>query len=303
MLLIDGARYELWTPEKEVEEFHPIVKEHIKDIFGENSIFIEPNKLISDAGKGSIPDGFVITFGEKPEWHIIEIELSNHDIYKHIIDQVGRFINGIGSTNTQRKIIDAIYQEVSRNKVRKAEFEEYVGSNEIYKFLNDLISKPPTLTIIIEMKTSGLDEALNLLRYSPIKIVEFQTFKSNNNRLIHAHLFTPIYTTERTPDPGGGGKKGNMGRITIKDLIESGLLRSGQIIFRDYKDTKYEGKILANGYIEINNQKFSSINLASKYVIDRPTGTENAWISWKIKREDGSECILDVLRKELLKKH
>jgi hypothetical protein len=67
MLLIDGARYELWTPEKEVEEFHPIVKEHIQDIFGQNYIFVEPNKLISVAGQGSIPDGFVITFGEKPE--------------------------------------------------------------------------------------------------------------------------------------------------------------------------------------------------------------------------------------------
>ncbi|MBA7472773.1 MAG: hypothetical protein GH158_03870 [Dehalococcoidia bacterium] len=194
MLLIDGVKYELWTPQKEVEEFHPHVKEHYREIFGANSLFIEGKRLESESGKGSVPDGFVLTLGEATQWHIVEMELSTHQLYDHIVNQVGRFINGVKNTVTQRKIIEAIYQQIQENKQRKAEFEEAIGSGEIYKFLSDLISKSPVLTIIIEKRTRELDEALDILRYSPIKIVEFQTFTREGIGLaVHAHLFEPLY--------------------------------------------------------------------------------------------------------------
>ena len=202
MLLIDGVKYELWTPQKEVEEFHPHVKEHYREIFGANSLFIEGKRLESELGKGSVPDGFVLTLGEAPQWHIVEMELSTHQLYDHIVNQVGRFINGVKNTVTQRKIIEAIYQQIQENKQRKAEFEEAIGSGEIYKFLSDLISKSPVLTIIIEKRTRELDEALDILRYSPIKIVEFQTFVREKVGLeVHAHLFEPLYKPVVTTQP------------------------------------------------------------------------------------------------------
>ena len=37
MLLIDGVKYQEWTPPNE-DEFERVVKEHAQDIFGENSI-------------------------------------------------------------------------------------------------------------------------------------------------------------------------------------------------------------------------------------------------------------------------
>jgi hypothetical protein len=194
MLLIDGVKFELWTPKQEIEEFHPIIKEHYKDIFGQNSTFIDGNKLESSAGKGSIPDGFVITLSDVPQWHIIEIELSTHQLYDHIVNQVGRFINGIRNIETQKKIIEAVYHYIQDNKQRKAEFEEIIGSGEIYKYISDLITKSPVLVIIIEKRTPELDEALNLLRYTPIKIIEFQTFTREGIGLpVHAHLLEPLY--------------------------------------------------------------------------------------------------------------
>ena len=33
MFLIDGAKYKLWIPKDEEKEFHPMVKEHSKEIF------------------------------------------------------------------------------------------------------------------------------------------------------------------------------------------------------------------------------------------------------------------------------
>jgi hypothetical protein len=34
MLIIDGVKYQLWTPTNEEKEFHPLVKEYSKEIFG-----------------------------------------------------------------------------------------------------------------------------------------------------------------------------------------------------------------------------------------------------------------------------
>lgn len=203
MLLIDGVKYELRTPSSE-DELENMVKEHAQDIFGENSIYLDKKqKLKSLAGVGSIPDGLVIMFGNVPEWHIVEVELSSHQLYDHIVNQVGRFINGVKNTVTQKKIIEAIYHHIQENKQRKAEFEEAIGSGEIYKLLTDVISKSPVLTIIIEKRTRELDEALDLLRYSPIKIVEFQTFtrKGTEGLAVHAHLFEPLHKRVITPEP------------------------------------------------------------------------------------------------------
>ncbi len=245
MLLIDGVKYELWTPQKEVEEFHPHVKEHYREIFGANSFFIEGKRLESESGKGSVPDGFVLTLGEATQWHIVEMELSTHQLYDHIVNQVGRFINGVKNTVTQRKIIEAIYQQIQENKQRKAEFEEAIGSGEIYKFLSDLISKSPVLTIIIEERTRELDEALDILRYSPIKIVEFQTFiREGVGLAVHAHLFVPLYTVSPLLPPPPihtpaksleikphRGEIVKARKVTFEELVSAGLLQDGQVLY------------------------------------------------------------------------
>ena len=40
MLLMDGVKYQEWTPSSE-REFERIVSEHASEIFGENSIYID----------------------------------------------------------------------------------------------------------------------------------------------------------------------------------------------------------------------------------------------------------------------
>ena len=141
------------------------------------------------------------------------------------MNQVGKFINGIKNPVTQKNIIDTIYQEITGSKISKVEVEEAIGSGEIHKFLTDLISLPPILTIVIEKRTQELEEAINLLKYSPIKIVEFQTFTRERVGLnVHAHLFEPLFQragslgnqkiirTEEREWPGARGLK-----LYIKD--------------------------------------------------------------------------------------
>lgn len=194
ILLIDGVNYEEWKPATE-DEFERVVKEHARDIFGERSEYFDiKHKLKSRAGRGSIPDGFAIVFGDQARWHIVEIELSYH-AYEHIAGQVSKFINGITNATTQKDIVDVLYNEINSDEFRKLRLRKAIGTTDTHKFLADLISEPAMLTIIIEKHTEEVDEALNMLAYSPQnkKVVEFQTFTREGVGLsVHAHLFEPV---------------------------------------------------------------------------------------------------------------
>ncbi len=202
MLLIDGVKYELWTPPNE-DEFERVVKEHTQDIFGGQSIYLDrKQRLRSLSGIGSIPDGYAVILGDTPHWHIVEVELSSHPLHEHIVSQVSRFMTGISNPNTQREIAKAIYEEITRDELLKLKIEQAIRSGEIYKFLADLIAESPVLTIVIEKDTQGLREATSTLAHSKIKVVEFQTFVREEVGLaVHAHMFEALYKPTIPPPP------------------------------------------------------------------------------------------------------
>ena len=202
ILLIDGVKYEEWTPPSE-DEFERVVKEHTRYIFGEQSIYLDrKQKLKSLSGIGSIPDGYVIVFGVPPHWHIVEVELSSHPLHDHIVSQIGRFISGISNPNIQRGIVNAIDEEIARDDFVKLQLRKAIEPTEIYRFLSDIISKQPILTIIIDKDTEELRESLNVLRYPQIKVVEFQTFTREGIGLsVHSHLFEPLYKPVVATEP------------------------------------------------------------------------------------------------------
>jgi hypothetical protein len=310
MLLIDGVKHEEWTPPSE-DEFERVVKEHTQDIFGEQSIYLDrKQKLRSLSGIGSIPDGYAIILGDSPHWHIVEVELSSHPLHDHIISQVGRFISGISNPNIQRGIVNAIDEDIAKDDFIKLRLRKAIEPAEIYRFLTDLISKPPILTIIIEKDTEELREALNTLRYPQIKVVEFQTFTRERVGLeVHAHLFKPLDSvlpspkkpekvTETRPPVISVGKSRKQKRITIPNLIGATLIQPGQTIYGLHKGNKYEARIMPDGKIKLlhDGREFNSLSLAAfKGIVGHEV---NGWNWWHITDEDGRDCKLDELRKE-----
>lgn len=304
MLLIDGVKYELWTPPSE-DEFERVVKEHSQEIFGEQSIYLDrKQKLKSLSGIGSIPDGYVVIFGDQPHWHIVEVELSSHPLHDHIVAQVGRFISGISNPNIQRGIVNAIDEEIARDDFLKLRLKKAIEPTEIYRFLSDIISKQPILTIIIEKDTEELREALNALRYPQIKVVEFQTFAREGVGLaVHAHLFEPVFQAPvRVIPPVKQEDKvvtppKVVRPVTVRNLIDAGILKAGQVIYGEHKGRRYEGEVLSNGNIAI---------VHTGEVFDSPSGAasqirgyqEDGWRWWRTSRENGKECKLAELRKE-----
>ena len=236
ILLIDGVKYEEWAPPSE-GEFERMVEEHAKDIFGEESIYLEKHRLRTKSGIGSIPDGYVIIVGDQPQWHIVEVELSTHPLYEHIVPQISKFINGIKYPSTQRDIVDTLYREIDSNDFIKLRLKKATGTTETYKFLSDLISKPPVVTIIIEKRTEQLDEAISALAHPQIKVVEFQTFTREGVGLdVHAHLFKPLYKPrERLKAKLISGTEAEEGKLKAKkvsfqELEKAGLAKDGQIL-------------------------------------------------------------------------
>ena len=307
ILLIDGIKYEEWTPTNE-DEFEQIVKEHAKDIFGKQSIYLDiKHKLKSRAGIGSIPDGYVIILGDEPDWHIVEVELSSHPLYDHIVPQVSKFIGGMKNPSTQKDIVDTLYQEINSDEFLKLRLKKAIGATDTHKFLADLISKPPLVTIIIEKRTEQLDEALNMLAYLPQnkKVVELQTFTREGVGLnVHVHLFEPLYkprehlTVESVTGTEDEQRKVKATkRVTLQVLVNAKLVNPGQKIFGNYKDKRYEADITATSKLRLlhDNTTWNSLSEAAHHI----TGSAiNGWIWWHTLKE-GQECLMDDLRKKL----
>lgn len=196
MLIIDGVKYNLWVPQDELREFHPIVEEHSNEIFGQDTVYFNRSvKLRSLAGLGAKPEGFVIDL-IRNEWYVVEVELSKHDAYDHIVNQLTRFINGIDNPRTRNEIVDALYDEINKNKVLRAYTEEKV-KGDIHHWLSKLISQSPKMVVVIEEKTGKVVEACKILMKNfETYIIEFKTFMREDAPKVHAHLFEPLYKPE-----------------------------------------------------------------------------------------------------------
>ncbi len=125
IILADGFRYKVWKPKDEEKEFHPIVKEHAKEIFGESCVYFDLKyKLKSKSGIASIPDAYVINLSRPYEWYIIENELASHEVYDHIVPQVSKFVDSIEESDTQKSIVYALDNETSQNKILKEHIDK-----------------------------------------------------------------------------------------------------------------------------------------------------------------------------------
>lgn len=233
MLLVDGVKYLLRTPADE-EGLEEMVREHSKEIFGEATVYFDMrHKLTSKTGIGSIPDAYVVDFSEPCKWYIVEVELASHPVDEHIMPQVNRFMRGIINANSQKEVSDAIHEEIDRDNMLKTFVEGKIGSKEVYRFLSDLVARPPQIAVIIDEVTERVTEALKAFKEEPI-IIEFKTFVRENTETVHIHSFEPVHAVGKTAERGRKGvatARARAGEITsqarytlpiLETLIEMG---------------------------------------------------------------------------------
>lgn len=219
MLIIDSVKYEEWIPSSE-DEFEAVVKEHTQEIFGYSIYLDRKQKLKSLSGIGSIPDGYVITLWNKPEVQIIELELASHTL-QHIVAQIVNIINGIENPATQRKICNAIEDEINQYDIFAAMVAEAIKPTAIHRFLSDSFSNAvPKINIIIDKGSPALEEAINKIVY-PHRIIEFRTFiYKTSDKSTHAHLFEPVCETPKIREElPRRGREGGKYHLSTSELL------------------------------------------------------------------------------------
>jgi len=90
-------------------------------------------------------------------------------------------------------------------------------------------------------------------------------------------------------------------KVAVKDLLEANLLRTGSILFVEYKGTRYEAYIQADGLIAFEGNTYKSPSAAGgavtrKYNVHAPPG----WSFWQVVDANDEARPLDGLRQQLV---
>lgn len=191
-ILFKNKQFNLLDFESE-NEFEKAVIDNSKFLFGKNSIYIDVKKRIgvhASYNKG-VPDGYLIDFSSKkqPQLYFIENELSTHDIYSHISEQLLRFSTAIKTSKNQIrvKLLETIksnhqlHQEI-KNALKDTPF------NNIDELMNFLVDKRIKIVLVIDEATSDLNDSLDVFRERP-DVVTFRRYSFGNEI---AYIYEPM---------------------------------------------------------------------------------------------------------------
>jgi hypothetical protein len=193
-LVADGKEYHLWSPPDEEKDFRPIVEQHVDDIFGKPSyVFNLRTNLKTVAGKGGIPDEFVLSLSNPLTLWVVENELERHPVYDHVAPQLGRFMNALKNPVTQMELTKVLYDEIIADSSIEAEIRSRFHPRDTYKFVSDLIPAHVRFSIVIDDETPELDEVYENLPKRPELVVVLRTYLLDpTNPKIHACVITPL---------------------------------------------------------------------------------------------------------------
>ena len=189
ILYKDAVRYieYQYKNESEIEE---MIFEHSKNIFGEDSLLLAKRKIKANSGIGTIPDAFVLSLGDK-KWYLVEVELKNHPLYEHIVPQISKFNTAIKNSDSQKKLIKMVYEEI-KNDPQKNLIFQLKQIKEVFKYITEILESKPQIIILIDGKNDELEEVCDSLPFDS-KVIEFKTYIRENVGLgVHVHSFEPL---------------------------------------------------------------------------------------------------------------
>jgi len=190
ILLKDGVKYFPYEYTSE-EELTKMIIEHIKEIFGTNALYFDPQTMKTQVEIEARNDGIILTL-DKNRWYILEVELAKHSLHRHIIPQITKFSIAYDDAKTRKKIVDTLYKAIKRDLTKIATIQTQ-KIEDLHKTLTDLIDMQPTIIIIIDQKTPELDHICKKLPF-PTETIEFKTYARENVGIgVHIHEFQPLF--------------------------------------------------------------------------------------------------------------
>ena len=178
-IFMDGKKF-VETEFKLEIDFEKIVREHFKTLFGAKTIFFDiRNKIDSKTLGSAIPDGFLFDFRdeENPEFYLVEVELQQHDFYKHIFPQITRFFAFFKNPASRNNLVEKLFSFVKSSPELEQEFKQYLGKKEIYKALKDIIENSQNILLILDESKPELQEVFETYTDTWDKMVKVEILK------------------------------------------------------------------------------------------------------------------------------
>lgn len=209
-LLVNGSALAPYTYSKEAE-FEREVVAHAAHIFGPASLYLDVKRRIGRDKVLTIPDGYLLdfTFPDAPRLYIVENELSTHDAFRHIGQQLLKF--AVSYKASGRTIKAALLKEILADEGRAAFVDAQVarcGFRNVDALLEHVVYEAEVgCVVVIDRVTPELDNVLGQLTMKT-DVLEFATYSDGDRRV---HRFTqfhedivasaPAPSKDATPDP------------------------------------------------------------------------------------------------------
>ncbi len=291
-MLILNDRIFIKTPFKSEQELEQVVVDNYEYIFGPTSIYLPKTLIKTGDGTGTIPDGFAIDLSSK-KWYLVEAELLHHNVWGHIAPQISKQVIASLQPISKKTIEDLAVDQYQTDETTKEKFaEQKIKEIDVRKVLGDILNKEPIIGLPIDAISGDLKEWARTLKYN-VKLWTITKYVDFNDKNSIAYEFPeefkPILDTEEEEEKEE--KTGELTRyeVSVADLIENGLLVSGQKLIMEYKPRhgskkKYEAEILEDGALKVLDQIYSSPSYAALAGIQdagSDRNTVNGWTSWK----------------------
>ncbi len=189
MILLDPKNTYTEDKFKLEEDFEKEIISLSHKFFGAESIFIDSKKRIGSESLGTaVPDGFLFDMSDpkSPEFYLVEFELVGHDFYNHIFPQITKFFAFFKNSKKQKELVEKLFSTINTEDNLKKQFKKYLGEQEIFKFLNDLIYTSQNILLIIDGEKSELPEIIDTYTDTwgkMVKVLKIKKFICNNNAI------------------------------------------------------------------------------------------------------------------------
>lgn len=143
------------------------------------------------------------------ELYLVEIELESHDFYRHIFPQITKFFAFFRNSKRQHELVEKLFSTIDTDPALRNQFKKYLGHEEVFKFLTDLLDASQNILLVIDGDKPELPEITDT--YSDtwgkmVKVLTVKKFVASGDSLFTVDPeFETIEYAPPGPGPGGEG--------------------------------------------------------------------------------------------------
>ena len=228
--------------EKEIQNY---IENNIELFFG-NVIFLPGDFYIyTPNDKKAKPDGFIIDL-HNSTWTILETERMEHGVWRHIGEQLMRFIVASNNGRSHRIVRDKFFQKIrSENSISSFSRDLNIPESELITTIEKIIeNEPATIALVIDDMIDDLKDGLDALNAN-FQVFVVDKFDVNGN--IEYHIKS-----------GASGENTPMIETTVDTVgVNKGRYAPALSLLGDYMKTSNIGPI--KFYIYENGDKIRLI--------------------------------------------